>query len=444
MSRGWTMAAASAASTALSNTHVSKKHAPKKYALFILSACALLILCVVALASCSSTPAEIAADHELVMKFFLDHPDAKILSSASLAANEGSLAYQALLKSCGEGMPAGQYTRLIYISEKDAQQLAAYVFMPRKEVVCVRSGPEIAAEKSFSQDVLAYVDETAVTQQALAAYVQNINKNSDQNTTPTVALVSLITNTLLQREIDAKGIAISKQDVDALLQQSLQQLNLTQQQLVLSLDSAGRSFTDYENVLANQARINKLLQQEVISKVPSSVSEDELKNAYISNVNKLFVPAQARVRHIFFAADMTNATDSARALAKAQSVAQQLNATNFCEMAAAYSDDAGSSRNCGEVTFFSGQVLPEFETAVFAAQHNVPVLIRSTRGYHLTWVIETVQNQVSPYTSVRQTLANQLLASRAQQEYINYIQGLWKEHVILRQDLATLGNFSTQ
>jgi peptidyl-prolyl cis-trans isomerase C len=127
-------------------------------------------------------------------------------------------------------------------------------------------------------------------------------------------------------------------------------------------------------------------------------SDDAAVKAYYDGHPEMFNARQVHARHILVA-------DEAKAkaiLARAQA------GEDFAALARENSQDPGSGPNGGDLGWFGkGQMVPEFETAAFAARTGaLEGPVKSQYGYHLIQVLEARENV--PFEDVRDAIRGQL------------------------------------
>jgi len=165
-----------------------------------------------------------------------------------------------------------------------------------------------------------------------------------------------------------------------------------------------------ENTLANAQlqRIEKGL----------SLTDAELKQAY-EEKKQTFDQAQAR--HILIAFKGSSALQPGKkelteeeAKAKADELRKKIVAgTDFAEVAKAESDDSGSGARGGDLgTFGRGQMVPEFDKAVFETKvGEVGPVIRTKYGYH---IVQVQERKASAMEDVKPQLEQELRQKKLQ------------------------------
>jgi peptidyl-prolyl cis-trans isomerase D len=132
---------------------------------------------------------------------------------------------------------------------------------------------------------------------------------------------------------------------------------------------------------------------------------------------------QARARHILVSV-AANADEKtlAAARAKAEGILKQLKGgAKWDDVAKASSDDPGSKNSGGELGWAKrGQMVPEFDNAIFTQQINAIELVKSQFGFHVVQVEERQQAHTQALSEVQAQIQAALMSqavSTAQQSY---------------------------
>jgi len=97
------------------------------------------------------------------------------------------------------------------------------------------------------------------------------------------------------------------------------------------------------------------------------------------------------VRHILIKTDVKDAEATAQARKKAESIREEAQkGKDFAQLAKQYSEDPGTKDKGGDLGFISrGQVVPEFEEAIFALKAGgISPIIQTPYGLHIAKVEE--------------------------------------------------------
>ena len=158
-----------------------------------------------------------------------------------------------------------------------------------------------------------------------------------------------------------------------------------------------------ENTLAN-AQLEKMRESIKISDAEAKAKYDERKAQL----------ERAKARHILIAFQGSPAAPAEGALtddaakAKAEEIRTKIaNGADFVELAKAESHDTVSGANGGDLGEFSrGQMVPEFDQAVFTAKAGeLAPVVRTQFGYH---VIQVQEKGLVPFEEVREQIETEL------------------------------------
>lgn len=234
----------------------------------------------------------------------------------------------------------------------------------------------------------------------------------------------LIIKSLLDAEIEKRGITATKEDVQNELKAvidkvgSKEQLNKILKERKVSNDS----FTDD---LKTQIKIRKLIN--TIEKV--EVTDAEVQKYYDTHPKEFTHGEQVRASHILISAnivdiirtlkeknpEMTQAEMNAEVekklaeqKAKAEAVLAEVkkNPDNFETIAQEKSDDRGSAARGGELGFFTReQMVPEFSKVAFSMKPNtVSDIVQTSYGYHIIKVTDRMEAGRTPLVKVKENL----------------------------------------
>jgi peptidyl-prolyl cis-trans isomerase D len=150
------------------------------------------------------------------------------------------------------------------------------------------------------------------------------------------------------------------------------------------------------------------------------VDDAELKAYYDQHLDEFLEGEQANARHVLLrvAPDATE-LERGEAEIRADSVAVMARAGgDFAAIAAANSEDPGSRDNGGDLGWFGrGQMVAEFENAVFAAKPgDIIGPIKSQFGYHVIKVEGFRPEHQRPFEEVEEQIRFRVLEDRAAEE----------------------------
>lgn len=175
---------------------------------------------------------------------------------------------------------------------------------------------------------------------------------------------------------------------NAKFEEALKQYNLTKEDL----------FQDYKINVTAQKIATKDVQ----------ISDAEIKDYYDKNKETLGEPEELKARHILVKDE-----------AKAKDLYEKLkaNPNDFEKLAKENSEDPGSKENGGMLEpFGKGKMVPEFETAAFAAKVNdIVAPVKSEFGYHIIQVLEHKEGKVPALDEVKAKIEKTLKTQKAPQ-----------------------------
>lgn len=211
-----------------------------------------------------------------------------------------------------------------------------------------------------------------------------------ENVTKENILRLLVEEKLIAEKAERDDITASDGEIEMQLERVMQNIIAqfpTYQDFLQVLQNEGLTADGlkerYRNQIAKQVVRDKLLQQEVFSKI--NVSEYEKRQYYETHLDSFpDRPRMVKIAEISIKPAMGSESLD-QALQKIEDIQDELNkGADFEELARKYSDCPSAAQG-GDLGYFSrGQMVPEFEKAVFAleiGEVSEPVLTEF--GYHL-------------------------------------------------------------
>jgi peptidyl-prolyl cis-trans isomerase D len=157
----------------------------------------------------------------------------------------------------------------------------------------------------------------------------------------------------------------------------------------------------------------------------TQVTQSDLQSYYNQHQEEYRVPEQVNVRHILIKSPAPGAdgkvdqkADEA-AKAKAEDILKQIKAGgNFADLAKKYSEDPGSAKNGGSLSWIGkGRTVPEFEKAAFSLpKGGTSDVVKSSYGYHIIHVDDKQEAHVKSLDEVKpqiEAVLRQQKAARA-------------------------------
>ena len=261
------------------------------------------------------------------------------------------------------------------------------------------------------------------------------------------AVNELIVKTLLDTEIEKRGIKVEEDDIKNETKLIIDKVG-SKDELNHILKQRGISNKEFTEDLKTQIRIKKLVDS--IEKI--KISDAEAEKFYKSNLDQFKHTEQVRASHILISADLLqlireykskNKNISATELnskvdakieeqkIKAEKVLAEVKADpdNFEQFAEKYSDDKVSAERGGELGFFSKtDMVKEFSDAAFAMKPNTisENLVKSNYGYHIIKVTDRIEAGTSPFVKVKEEIKFYLETVEQMKVLKNLTDGLMK------------------
>lgn len=241
----------------------------------------------------------------------------------------------------------------------------------------------------------------------------------------------LIIKTLLNQEIEKRGIKVSNEDVDNAIKEIVDKLG-SKEQLDNILKQNGISNAQFKSDLKEEIKMKKLA-KELGS---SAVSDAETKKFYNDNIDKFKHPARVRASHILISVNPEEITEIVKSDSKNKSlddaalkikVAEEIKAketkanqllaevkkdpTQFARIAKENSEDPTTAVKGGDLGFFAQQeMVPEFSKAAFATKPSTvhDGVVKTQYGYHIIMVTDRATAGVDPYEKVKNDIKGYL------------------------------------
>ena len=169
------------------------------------------------------------------------------------------------------------------------------------------------------------------------------------------------------------------------------------------------------------------------NEIPGGIAQptqQEIQAYYTQHQADYQLPEQSRARHILVTvAPGADAKTDAAAKAKAEGILKQLQAGgNWDALAKQNSDDPGSKDKGGELGFAKrGQMVPEFDNAIFTQKINDIGIVKSQFGYHVVQVEERQTAHAQPINEVLPAIQATLIRQKTAAAEQSYAEALTAE-----------------
>ena len=237
----------------------------------------------------------------------------------------------------------------------------------------------------------------------------------------------LVVKSLLDQEIQKRGIKVTNKDVDDALKEIVDKLG-SKEQLNALLKQHGLTNAEFKSDLKEEVKMKKLARELGSSKV----SDAEAKKFYDTNTDKFKHPDRVRASHILISVNPQEITeviksdpnnknlDEAAIKAKVEeeikakeAKANQLLAeakkdmTQFAKLAKENSEDTATASKGGDLGFFAAkEMVPEFSKAAFSMKPNTisDKPVKTQFGYHIIMVTDRAAASTEPFEKVKNNI----------------------------------------
>ncbi len=248
----------------------------------------------------------------------------------------------------------------------------------------------------------------------------------------------LVVIEILRQEAPGYGIAVTDSEVQGEIDKIRQMFQGNEARFEAALERQGLTEADLERSVRERLLID-LMKTTITREV--EVTEDAVRTYYEAHKADYTEGEVRKARHILVSPYVTPAGDEVilpsevdwqTAKAEAEQIRSEiLNGRDFGTAAAKYSDDEATADNGGELGEITrGQLVPEFEEAVFALRKgDLSEPVRTQYGYHLIQVTDIIPGRQLAYEEVKESIRSALLTSLKQKTWEDW----------LKERFATLG-----
>jgi peptidyl-prolyl cis-trans isomerase SurA len=240
---------------------------------------------------------------------------------------------------------------------------------------------------------------------------------------------------VLQQASDLK-LAVTSGEVDNALEEVKRQNKLDDAGFTEALKSQGFTLEAYRKNLKQQILELKIINTAVRSRI--SISDEEVRAYYQQSGRQISGGATtAHLRQIVIEAPESASAQLVEEKRKvaAKVIEQARGGRSFSELAKAYSDDAGTKADGGDLGWIGPGMLVEPLDQVVAGMDpgDVRGPIRTGRGFYVLELVERKQGDIRPYEEVKEQLRRQLYDQQVEKASQSWIKELRKKaHVDVR------------
>jgi len=289
--------------------------------------------------------------------------------------------------------------------------------------------PSLVEGKIFDR-VVAKVNSEIITLSSIEARADVLKQklfkeNYDGNQILREALEIMIDEKLQIQQGKKMGFEVDDITVDAAIKDIEKKNSLENGQLAIMLESEGKSIEVYKNHVRDQILVSKITRFELGSRM--SISKRKIEKYYHDNQKEFWKLGKVRVKHILILSEK-GASEKIRKKKNKQIkeiLAELKEGKDFAEAAKEYSEDVSASMG-GDVGFVvKGQMVPEFEKAVYRLKEGeISDVVETEYGYHIIKAEEIQKGRTQSFKEVENKIKNILLSRKQKSAYKEWMSEL--------------------
>ena len=264
---------------------------------------------------------------------------------------------------------------------------------------------------------------------------RNDTENYDENQILREALEIMIDETLKLQQGKKMGFEVGDITVDAAIKDIEKKNSLEDGQLAFMLEAEGKSLENYKKVIRDQILVSKITRFELGSRL--AISERKIAKYYHDNQKEFWESSQIRAKHILilFEKDVSEKIRKEKNKQIKQILAELKEGKDFAEAAKEYSEDVSASLG-GDVGFVKkGQMVPEFEKAVYRLKEGeISDVVETEYGYHIIKAEEIQKGRTLPFKEVKNKIKNILSITKQESAYKAWMSEL-RESAFIEKSL---------
>ena len=237
------------------------------------------------------------------------------------------------------------------------------------------------------------------------------------------ALNELIRQVLYRQEARARGITVSKTDVEAeaaaQYENFLRTYNISEQQLSDYLRQAGTTLAEFKDSIRTEVETQLLTARvQTVVAGPIDPSEDDLEAYFEAHISSYDQPEKIRASHILVDDEKT-----------AEEVLSELkDGADFAGLAKAYSKDTATKDNGGDLGWFSrGKMVREFEDAAFGLKNigDISDIVKTSYGYHIIKLTGREPAHTPTFDEVKDQVRDDYIQEKKNEKVANWYNALY-------------------
>jgi peptidyl-prolyl cis-trans isomerase SurA len=243
-------------------------------------------------------------------------------------------------------------------------------------------------------------------------------------------LERLIDDQLLAQQATDLKLTVSNDEIDRAVDQIKRDYGLDDAQLKDELRKQGMTMPAYRMNTKREILKYRVLNIAVGSKI--NVGDSEVQSYYDRHMKSANI--QVRASHIFVAIpeDADNATLLEREKLAKSLLARVQSGEDFAKLARAYSQDAGTRAEGGDLGFIGRDILPKpLEELVFSMKvGDVNGPVRADRGFHIIKLVDKRTKDSKPFADVQDEIRLRLRQREMERQTKIYLGELRKKVLV--------------
>ena len=308
------------------------------------------------------------------------------------------------------------------------KQLGWYWVMLATIILTYIAMPACAVEKQISDEKVAVVNGTVITQGDFDREMERVNQQQASigrpfNESQLIDIKKAILETLINRELlyqESQNHSVKVEDKEVVEQLEIMKKRFpSEDEFKAALLKMKISETTLKSQMRKNMAIQQFIDKEFVQKI--NVPEKEVKAFYVSQPDSFKEPEQVRASHILIKVDPgTDESKKAEARKKLEGIQNRLRkGEDFEALAKEYSEGPSGPKG-GDLGYFSrGQMVKPFDEAAFGlSPGGVSDIVETQFGYHLIKVVDKKPEGMMSYEEVKDRL-QQYIKQQKVREQVN-------------------------
>lgn len=233
----------------------------------------------------------------------------------------------------------------------------------------------------------------------------------------------LIVQELLWQEAQRRDFIASDEDVDQQMQKLKRDFD-TERAFLFKIKEGGFTEETYRANIREQKSVQRMVADGIAAAI--EITDEEVAEFYVANLNLMTVPEQIRARHILINVPADDETAKVAAQEKIAAVQKELAEGAGFALLAMQRSEGPSANQGGDLGFFGrGQMVPAFEEVAFAMQPGeISEVVETQFGYHVIKLEERQEGRVVSVAEASERIRPHLTQQRLQETVEKLVEDL--------------------